>query len=80
MNSKIRSDFPVTRELTYLDTAYDGPYPLPVLEAGLRAEKRGCWVYDGSDAGADGPAMNRVRRFGDVVSRREATRVGIHLA
>jgi len=34
MNPKIRSDFPVTRELTYLDTAYDGLYPLPVLEAG----------------------------------------------
>jgi len=35
MNPQIRSDFPVTRELTYLDTACDGPYPLPVLEAGL---------------------------------------------
>ena len=35
MNPKIRSDFPVTRELTYLDTVCDGPYPLPVLEAGL---------------------------------------------
>ena len=35
MNPEIRSDFPVTRELTYLDTAYDGPYPLPVLEEGL---------------------------------------------
>jgi len=34
MNSQIRSDFPVTREVNYLDTAYDGPYPLPVLEAG----------------------------------------------
>ena len=34
MNPKIRSEFPVTRDLTYLDTAYDGPYPLPVLEAG----------------------------------------------
>jgi cysteine desulfurase/selenocysteine lyase len=33
MNPKIRSDFPVTKGLTYLDTAYDGPYPLPVLEA-----------------------------------------------
>jgi cysteine desulfurase/selenocysteine lyase len=34
MNPQVRSDFPVTREFTYLDTAYDGPYPLPVLEAG----------------------------------------------
>jgi selenocysteine lyase/cysteine desulfurase len=30
----IRSDFAVTQELIYLDTAYDGPYPSPVLEAG----------------------------------------------
>jgi hypothetical protein len=41
MNPKIRSDFPVTRALTYLDTGYDGPYPLPVLEAGLWADKLG---------------------------------------
>lgn len=34
MNSNVRSDFPVTRELTYLDTAYDGPYPLSALQAG----------------------------------------------
>jgi len=34
MNPEVRSDFPVTRELAYLDTAYDGPYPLPVLQAG----------------------------------------------
>jgi cysteine desulfurase/selenocysteine lyase len=34
MNATIRSDFPVTKELTYLDTAYDGPYPVSVLEAG----------------------------------------------
>jgi cysteine desulfurase/selenocysteine lyase len=34
MNSQVRSDFPVTSEVNYLDTAYDGPYPLPVLEAG----------------------------------------------
>ena len=34
MNRRIRSDFPVTKEFTYLDTAYDGPYPIPVLEAG----------------------------------------------
>jgi cysteine desulfurase/selenocysteine lyase len=34
VNRRVRADFPVTRELTYLDTAYDGPYPLPVLEAG----------------------------------------------
>ncbi len=34
MNHQVRSQFPVTREFTYLDTAYDGPYPLPVLEAG----------------------------------------------
>jgi cysteine desulfurase/selenocysteine lyase len=40
MNPKIRSDFPVTRELTYLDTAYDGPYPLPVLEAGREFMER----------------------------------------
>lgn len=33
MHPKVRSDFPVTSELIYLDTAYDGPYPLPVLEA-----------------------------------------------
>jgi len=35
MDEGIRSDFPVTKEVIYLDTAYDGPYPLPVLEAGL---------------------------------------------
>jgi selenocysteine lyase/cysteine desulfurase len=41
MDPRIRSDFPVTEELTYLDTAYDGPYPLPVLEAGREfLEKR----------------------------------------
>jgi selenocysteine lyase/cysteine desulfurase len=41
MDPKIRADFPVTEELTYLDTAYDGPYPLPVLEAGREfLEKR----------------------------------------
>ena len=34
MKPEVRSDFPVTSELTYLDTAYDGPYPLPVLQAG----------------------------------------------
>ena len=34
MDPKIRSELAVTRELTYVDTAYDGPYPLPVLEAG----------------------------------------------
>lgn len=34
MDEKVRSDFPVTRELTYLDTAYIGPYPVPVLRAG----------------------------------------------
>ncbi len=34
MDEGIRSDFPVTKEVIYLDTAYDGPYPLPVLEAG----------------------------------------------
>jgi cysteine desulfurase/selenocysteine lyase len=34
MDKEVRSDFPVTRELTYLDTAYYGPYPLPVLQAG----------------------------------------------
>jgi cysteine desulfurase/selenocysteine lyase len=34
MNRRVRSDFPVTQELVYLDTAYDGPYPLPALEAG----------------------------------------------
>jgi cysteine desulfurase/selenocysteine lyase len=44
MNAKIRSDFPVTEELTYLDTAYDGPYPVPVLEVGqefLQKRSRG---------------------------------------
>ena len=40
MNSRIRADFPVTQDLTYLDTAYDGPYPLPVLEAGLEFLQR----------------------------------------
>jgi selenocysteine lyase/cysteine desulfurase len=34
MDEGIRSQFPVTKEVIYLDTAYDGPYPLPVLEAG----------------------------------------------
>jgi cysteine desulfurase/selenocysteine lyase len=34
VNQRVRADFPVTRESIYLDTAYDGPYPLPVLEAG----------------------------------------------
>ena len=34
MDEGIRSDFPVTKQVIYLDTAYDGPYPLPVLEAG----------------------------------------------
>jgi len=34
VNSTVRSNFPVTSELTYLDSAYDGPYPLPVVEAG----------------------------------------------
>jgi len=34
VNSTVRSNFPVTSELTYLDTAYDGPYPLAVVEAG----------------------------------------------
>lgn len=33
MNSSVRSDFPVTDELVYLDTAYDGPYPTQVVEA-----------------------------------------------
>ncbi|HUW10905.1 MAG TPA: aminotransferase class V-fold PLP-dependent enzyme [Anaerolineae bacterium] len=33
MDLRVRGDFPVTSELTYLDTAYDGPYPLPVLRA-----------------------------------------------
>ena len=34
MNEKVRSDFPVTSELIYLDTAYYSPYPLPVYQAG----------------------------------------------
>src|SRR4030042_2806374 len=34
MDAEIRADFPVTRELVYLDTAYDGPCPVPVIEAG----------------------------------------------
>jgi cysteine desulfurase/selenocysteine lyase len=34
MNAQIRADFPVTAERVYLDTAYDGPCPTPVLEAG----------------------------------------------
>jgi len=34
VNRRVRADFPVTRESIYLDTAYDGPCPLPVLEAG----------------------------------------------
>jgi selenocysteine lyase/cysteine desulfurase len=42
MNAKIRSDFPVTAERIYLDTAYDGPYPTPVIEAGKDfLERRG---------------------------------------
>jgi len=44
MNERIRSDFPVTREMTYLDTAYDSPYPLPVLrqaQAFLEARTNG---------------------------------------
>ena len=40
VNRQIRADFPVTQQLTYLDTAYDGPYPLPVLEAGKSFLKR----------------------------------------
>jgi selenocysteine lyase/cysteine desulfurase len=40
MNRRIRADFPVTKELIYLDTAYDGPYPRPVLEAGKAFLKR----------------------------------------
>lgn len=35
MNPEVRSDFPVTDQLIYLDTAYDGPCPLPVLRAGM---------------------------------------------
>jgi cysteine desulfurase/selenocysteine lyase len=34
MNQRVRADFPVTKDLIYMDTAYDGPYPLPVLQAG----------------------------------------------
>ncbi len=42
MNSRIRSDFPVTSERIYLDTAYDGPYPTPVIQAGKDfLERRG---------------------------------------
>jgi cysteine desulfurase/selenocysteine lyase len=42
MDVEIRADFPVTRERVYLDTAYDGPYPLPVLKAGEAfLERRG---------------------------------------
>jgi len=42
MNAKIRSDFPVTAERIYLDTAYDGPYPTPVIQAGKDfLERRG---------------------------------------
>lgn len=33
MDPEVRSNFPVTKKLNYLDTAYDGPYPLPVLQA-----------------------------------------------
>ena len=40
MDEGIRSDFPVTKEVIYLDTAYDGPYPLPVLEAGRESLDR----------------------------------------
>ena len=40
MDEGIRSDFPVTNEVIYLDTAYDGPYPLPVLEAGRESLDR----------------------------------------
>jgi selenocysteine lyase/cysteine desulfurase len=42
MNAKIRSDFPVTAERIYLDTAYDSPCPLPVIDAGKDfLERRG---------------------------------------
>lgn len=34
MDREVRSDFPVTMELTYLDTAYIGPSPMSVLQAG----------------------------------------------
>ena len=38
MDPEIRCHFSVTRELAYMETAYDdGPYPLSVLEAGLWA-------------------------------------------
>ena len=40
MDEGIRSDFPVTKEVIYLGTAYDGPYPLPVLEAGRESLDR----------------------------------------
>ena len=40
MDEGIRSDFPVTKQVIYLDTAYDGPYPLPVLEAGRESLDR----------------------------------------
>ena len=45
MNAEIRSDFPVIAERIYLDTAYDGPCPLAVIEAGRDfLERRGMGV------------------------------------
>jgi cysteine desulfurase/selenocysteine lyase len=42
MNATIRSHFPVTAERIYLDTAYDGPCPQPVIDAGKDfLERRG---------------------------------------
>jgi selenocysteine lyase/cysteine desulfurase len=61
MNAKIRSDFPVTAERIYLDTAYDGPCPLPVTEAGKDfLERRGMglagrvpdWTTEGDEVKA----------------------------
>jgi cysteine desulfurase/selenocysteine lyase len=44
MDHKVRADFPVTQESTYLNNAFTGPSPAPVLQAGkdfLERKSRG---------------------------------------
>jgi cysteine desulfurase/selenocysteine lyase len=51
MDRRIRSDFPVTRESTYLNSAFIGPSPEPVLRAGRNfLEQRGRGLAGGPDA------------------------------
>ena len=35
MNARIRAGFPVTQDLIRVDTAYEGPFPLAIVGAGL---------------------------------------------